>query len=170
MVQGVLVLLDALGSKMTLNENLDDKIRNFELVDKTIQEGVKKLRDDLGRFDYDNLVTSGSIYDNFQIFLPFVNKNPAYVDMTGKNNWYRNLISTGNLGIQIMRFSLSKNVPLRGCVASGYGGITNTNRVADEAAYFYEMADWIGVITTNHAGIVLNNKAFLSRNRELFEP
>jgi hypothetical protein len=104
-------------------------MRDFELVDKTIQEGVTKLRDDLGRFDYDNLVTSGSTYDNFQIFLPFVNKNLAYVDMTGKNNWYRNLISMGNLGIQIMRFSLSKNVPLRGCVASGYGEITNTNRV-----------------------------------------
>ena len=32
------------------------------------------------------------------------------------------------------------------------------------------MADWIGVIATNHAGIILNNKAFLSPNRELFEP
>lgn len=174
MVQGVLVLLDALGSKTLPNENLENKVRKFDLVDESIKKCISTLRDNLGRYNYDNLIISGAIYDNFQVFLPFRNKNSAHVDMTGKNNCYYNLISMGNLVIQILRLSLSHNIPLRGCIASGYGEITNNNRVlgpvADEAAYFYEMADWIGVIATNHAGIVLNNNNSLSSNRGWFEP
>ena len=34
----------------------------------------------------------------------------------------------------------------------------------------YEGADWIGVIATNHPGLVLHNKASVNPNKELFEP
>jgi hypothetical protein len=65
-------------------------------------------------------------------------------------------------------------IPLRGCITSGYGEISETNRIlgpiTNEAAKYYQIADWIGIILTNHPSIVLNNKVSINPQKELFEP
>jgi hypothetical protein len=123
---------------------------------------------------YNSMISSGFIYDNFQIFLPIDIHFPAYVDMTGKNDWYWNLTYIGNLLIDIFRYALSLNTPLRGCITSGHGEISKMNRVlgpiANEASRYYERTNWIGVIVTNHPALVLNNKAEINPNPEQYEP
>ena len=76
--------------------------------------------------------------------------------------------------IDIFRYALSLKIPLRGCITSGTGEISKTKRIlgpiADEASKYYEMTNWIGIIVTNHPAIVLNNKASINPNPEIFEP
>ena len=83
----------------------------------------------------------------------------------------------GNLLIDFFRHAICHGIPLRGCITSGYGEISRTNRIlgpiANEAARYYDIADWIGIILTNHPSIVLNNKVSvnpLNLPTELFEP
>lgn len=42
--------------------------------------------------------------------------------------------------------------------------------IADEASKRYQIADWIGIILTNHPSIGLNNKISVNPKTELFEP
>lgn len=76
--------------------------------------------------------------------------------------------------IDIFRYALSLNIPLRSCITSGHGKISKTNRVlgpiANEACWYYERTNWIGVIVTNHPTLVLNNEAEINPNPELYEP
>lgn len=80
----------------------------------------------------------------------------------------------GNLSIDIFRYALVNNIPLRGCITSGYGVVSKTRRIlgpiANEASKFYEVADWLGIIASNHTAIVLNNKVAVNPNLETFEP
>ena len=173
MVYGILVLIDALGTQENDQKKLKEVVSNFDLVDERIKNNISILGQKLENAGYKSMISSGFIYDNFQIFLPTDINIPKYVDMTGKNDWYWNLIFIGNLLIDIFRYALSLNVPLRGCITSGHGEKTKTNRVlgpiANEASKYYEVTNWIGVIVTNHPAIVLNNKAEINPNPELFE-
>ena len=159
MVYGILVLIDALGTQENDQEKLKEVVSNFDLVDERIKNNISILGQKLENAGYKSMISSGFIYDNFQIFLPTDINIPKYVDMTGKNDWYWNLIFIGNLLIDIFRYALSLNVPLRGCITSGDGEKTKTNRVlgpiANEASKYYEVTNWIGVIVTNHPAIVL---------------
>jgi hypothetical protein len=112
LVHGILVLLDALGTKLTEKEDLKERIRNFDLVDDRLNNDINILRADLERHHYSHLISSGTIYDNFQIFLPIDIDNTPYVDMTGKNDWYWSLVSIGNLLIDVFRHALSHRIPL----------------------------------------------------------
>jgi hypothetical protein len=174
LVAGILVLIDALGTQENDQEKLKEKVHNFDLVDERIKNNISILGQKLENAGYKSMISSGFIYDNFQIFLPIDINFPAYVDMTGKNEWYWNLIVIGNFLIDIFRYALSLNIPLRGCITSGHGEKTKTNRIlgpiANEASRYYELTNWIGVIVTNHPGIVLNNKVKINPNPELFEP
>src|SRR5207247_1241898 len=72
------------------------------------------------------------------------------------------------------RDAICHKIPLRGCIASGYGEMSKTNRVlgpiANEASKYYQIADWVGIIVTNHPSIILNNKISVNPHKELFEP
>ncbi len=173
MVYGVLLLLDALGTQVSDNE-LESKVLNFDKVDQKIKKDTKRLRFKLGSYGYNSLIISGSIYDNFQIFLPFDLHIPRYVDYTGKNDFWWNIITMGNLSIDIFRYALVNNIPLRGCITSGYGVVSKSKRIlgpiANQASKFYEIADWLGIIASNHTAIILNNKVAVNPNLETFEP
>jgi hypothetical protein len=139
LVAGILVLIDALGIQENDQEKLKEIVSNFDLVDDRIKHNISILGQKLENAGYNSMISSGFIYDNFQIFLPIDIGFPKYVDMTGKNDWYWNLIFIGNMLIDIFRYALSLNVPLRGCITSGHGEITKTNMVlgpiANEASY-----------------------------------
>lgn len=173
MVKGILVLLDALGTKVP-EDKLKEKVRNFDLVDDKFKNNIEILQKNLNYLRYNDLIYSGTIYDNFQIFLESDIQAASYVDMTGKNDWYWSLILIGELLIDIFRYALSCKIPLRGCITSGIGEISKTKRIlgpiADEASKYYEITNWIGIIVTNHPTIVLNNKVSVNPNREIFEP
>jgi hypothetical protein len=83
-------------------------------------------------------------------------------------------MAIGGLLADIFRFALSCNIPLRGCITSGDGERSKTNRIlghiATEAADYYELTNWIGIIATNHPSLVLNNKKSVNPVAELFEP
>lgn len=99
---------------------------------------------------------------------------PRYVDYTGKNDFWWNVITMGNLSIDIFRYALVNNIPLRGCITSGYGVVSKSKRnlgpITNGASKFYEIADWLGIIASNHTAIVLNNKVAVNPNLETFEP
>lgn len=175
MVAGILVLVDALGTQQNDQEKLKEKVRNFNLVDQRVKENIVILRQKLEYRGYPSMISSGFIFDNIQIFLPIDINFPVHVDMTGKNNdWYWSLIIMGNLLIDFFRHAMCHGIPLRGCITSGYGEISETDRIlgpiANEAAKYYQIADWIGIILTNHPSIVLNNKVSINPQKELFEP
>lgn len=117
------MLLDTLGTKVSTKEQLKEKVNNFDLIDERLKKDIDTLKDNLHRKGFDNLISSGTIYDNYQIFLPFKINIPGWVDMTGKNDWYWNLITVGNLLIDLFRDAICHGIPLRGCIASGYGPI-----------------------------------------------
>jgi hypothetical protein len=174
LVYGIYVLLDALGTKVNVKEELKEKVNNFDLIDNRLNKDINILRDKLQSKGYNDLISSGTIYDNFQIFLPLDIIILGYVDWTGKNDWYWSLITVGNLLIDFFRDAICHRIPLRGCIASGYGEISKTDRVlgpvASEASRYYQIADWIGIIVTNHPSIILNNKVSVNPKEELFEP
>ena len=174
MADGILVLLDALGTSGISGQDLKEKVKDFDLVDERVSKDISILSHDLEQHHFSNLIFSGTIYDNFQIFLPIDVNNSSFVDVTGKNDWYWSLISIGNLLIDVFRYALFHNIPIRGCITSGYGEVSRTKRilgpVADEAACFYEITDWIGIVVTNHPAIVLNNKLSINPKKEPFEP
>jgi hypothetical protein len=173
LVYGILVLLDALGTKANSNQGLEEKVKNFDLVDDRFKRDVDILVANLRKHGYNSLISSGTIYDNFQIFLPIDNPNPKFADHTGKNNWYWSLVHIGQLLIDVFRYALSNNIPLWGCITSGYGERSKTNRIlgpiADEASKYYELTNWIGIIVTKHPELILNYKASVSPNPELFD-
>ena len=168
------MLLDALGTKVSVKEELKEKVNNFDLLDDRLNNDIMILRHKLQSKGYDDLISSGTIYDNFQIFLPLDINHPGFVDLTVKNDWYWGLIIVGNLLIDFFRDAICHRIPLRGCITSGYGEISKTNRVlgpiANEASKYYQIADWIGIIVTNHPSIILNNKISVNPKEELFEP
>jgi hypothetical protein len=174
LVYGILVLLDALGTKAGTKEDLKQKVSNFDLIDDRLNSDIMVLSQKLESRGYNHLIYSGTIYDNFQIFLPINIDHHKFVDMTGKNDWYWSLTIMGNLLIDFFRHAICHRIPLRGCITSGYGEISKTNRIlgpiANEASRYYQIADWIGVILTNHPSIVLNNKVSVNPQKEFFEP
>jgi hypothetical protein len=156
LVKGILVLLDALGTKVP-NDRLKEKVRNFDLVDDRVNSDINILQQNLNSHSRNDLVHSGTIYDNYQIFLESDIRAPSYVDMTGKTDWYWSLIMIGELLIDIFRYALSLKIPLRGCITSGIGEISKTKRIlgpiADEASKYYEVTNWIGIVVTSHPAI-----------------
>jgi hypothetical protein len=172
-VYGVLVLLDALGSQVTGHE-LKRKITDFNKIDQRVKNDIKVVKRKLAYYRYPDLVTYGILYDNMQIFIPIGSNMTEFVDNSGKNDFYWTSIILGELLKDIFRYSLALGLPLRGCISSGYGELTNTNRVlgpiANEASNCCEITNWIGIIVTSYPSIVLNNKKKLNPNRELYEP
>jgi hypothetical protein len=155
-------------------EELKQKVINFDLIDDRLNSEIIVLSQKLQSNGYDHLIYSGTIYDNFQIFLPININHPQFVDMTGKNDWYWSLIIMGNLLIDFFRHAMCLKIPLRGCITSGYGERSKSNRIlgpiANEASKYYQIAEWIGIILTNHPSIILNNKVSVNPQKELFEP
>jgi hypothetical protein len=82
-VNGILVLLDALGTSGISRQDLNEKVKNFDQVDERVSKDISILSRDLERHHFNNRIFSGTIYDNFQIFLPIDIHNPSFVDMTG---------------------------------------------------------------------------------------
>jgi hypothetical protein len=76
------VLLDALGTKVSVKEELKEKVNNFDLIEDRLNKDM--LRDKLQSKGYNDLISSGTIYDNFQIFLPLDINIPGYVDWIEK--------------------------------------------------------------------------------------
>jgi hypothetical protein len=76
--------------------------------------------------------------------------------------------------IDIFRYALVNNIPLRGCITSGCGAVSKSKRllgpIANEGSKFYEIADWIGIVASYHTKMVLDNKVTLNPHPEIFEP
>jgi hypothetical protein len=173
MIYGVLALLDALGTQVC-SEEIESKVSNFDKVDQKINKDTKKLRLKLGSYSYNNLLISGSIYDNVKIFLPVDLHIHGYIDCSGKNDLWWSIIIMGNLLIDIFRYALVNKTSFRGCITSGCGVISKSKRIlgpiANEASKFYEIADWVGIIASPHTAMVLNSKIESNPNPEIFEP
>jgi hypothetical protein len=173
LVYGVLVLLDALGTRVT-GDDLKRRIKVFDDLDARVASDIETVKDKLNTYGYSDLIYSGTIFDSFQIFIPVSNNKPDYVDLTGRNEFYWTIITFGELLKDIFRYSLANNIPLRGCISSGNAELTSTNRVlgpaATEAAAHYEITEWMGIIATSHPALVLENKHRLNPNPDMYEP
>jgi hypothetical protein len=80
LVYGIDVLLDALGTKVSVKEELKEKVNNFDLIDDRLNKDTN-IRDKLQSKGYNDLISSGTTYDNFQIFLPLDINIPGYVGL-----------------------------------------------------------------------------------------
>ena len=174
MIHGVLTLLDALGTTSSKGEDLEFKIKGLDKLDRKIRKNIRTLSSKLGIYGYNNALISVSIYDNIQIFLPTDLLVLNFTDMSGKNPLWWTIVTIGELMIYVFRYALINGVPLRGCITSGYGVMSKSDRIlgpiATEASKFYELGDWIGIIASYHTKLVLNSKVSVNPNQEFSEP
>ncbi|MGA9842920.1 MAG: hypothetical protein WBP64_03050 [Nitrososphaeraceae archaeon] len=174
MIHGVLTLLDALGTTSSKGEDLEFKIKGLDKLDRKIRKNIRTLSSKLGIYGYNNALISVSIYDNIQIFLPTDLLVRNFTDMSGKNPLWWTIVTIGELMIDVFRYALINGVPLRGCITSGYGVMSKSDRIlgpiATEASKFYELGDWIGIIASYHTKLVLNSKVSVNPNQEFSEP
>jgi hypothetical protein len=67
--------------------------------------------------------------------------------------------------IPFFRFALIQNIPLRGCISIGQFFQTNERILGpavNEASQYYEKSNWIGIMTSPSAGIMLNSASEVS--------
>ena len=110
-----------------MKEELKEKVNNFDLIDERLNNDINIFKDKLERNRYNDLISFGTIYDNFQIFLPLDINIPRYVDYTGKNDWYWSLIIVGNLLIDFFRDGICHRIPLSMYFASMLFNVNDEN-------------------------------------------
>ena len=67
---GIVVLLDALGTRQRIIKDLDSYITDWELVINKLQINIQKLNQGLSLRNYKSEIKMKDIFDNIQVFYP----------------------------------------------------------------------------------------------------
>jgi hypothetical protein len=165
---GIVILLDALGTRQRLLDDIDKFLADWDLVLTRLKENIDKLEQELSGHRYRIGIRSKDIFDNIQLFYPLDDPHTEYVDLTGSNSIWWSLQHSAELLTNLIRYAITKNIFLRGCIS--YGHIQEFrngyySRAMVENADLAESFDMIGVIAGISAMWVLNNKAYASSPR-----
>jgi hypothetical protein len=113
-------------------------------------------------------IKSKDIFDNIQIFYPIDDPYIEYVDLTGNNPIWWSLQHSPELLTNLVRYAITKNIFLRGCMSMGYIQEYRNgyySRAMIENADLAESFDMIGVIVDISSMRVLINKSYSSSPR-----
>ena len=165
---GIVILLDALGTRQRLVDDIDKFLGDWDLVLTRLKENIDKLEQELSGHRYRIGIRSKDIFDNIQLFYPVDDPHTEYVDLTGSNSIWWSLQHSAELLTNLIHYAITKNIFLRGCIS--YGHIQEYrngyySRAMVENADLAESFDMVGVIAGISAMWVLNNKAYASSPR-----
>jgi hypothetical protein len=164
---GVVILLDNLGTRQRIIDDLENFIADWDSVLMKLEENISELEDELsGR--YRTGIRMKDIFDNIQIFYPTDNPVTAYVDLTGSNALWCSLQHSTELLINLVRYALTKRIYLRGGISIGYirqyrNGYFSKSMI--ENSDLLKDFPMIGIKAGLSAQWVLNNKSYQSPTR-----
>jgi hypothetical protein len=159
---GIVILLDVLGTRQRLIEDIDRFLIDWDSVLNRLEENIHRLENHLSG-QYRIGIKTKDIFDNIQIFFPTDDPRTKYVDLTGSNPIWWSLQHSAELLTNLIRYAITKNIFLKGCISMGYmqeyrNGYYSTAMV--ENADLAESVDMIGVIAGLSTMRVLNNKSY----------
>jgi hypothetical protein len=164
---GIIILLDVLGSRQRIEDNIDSFLADWDSVLNRLEKNVHILEGELSSL-YRTGIKTKDIFDNIQIFYPTDDPRTSYIDLTGSNSIWWSIQHSADLLINLIRFGITKRIPLRGCISMGYiqefrNGYYSKSMI--ENAKLAESFDMIGVIAGPSSIRVLNNKSYWSSTR-----
>jgi hypothetical protein len=161
---GIVIILDVLGTRQRLIEDIDRFLIDWDSVLNRLEENIHRLENHLSG-QYRIGIRTKDIFDNIQIFYPTDDPRTKYVDLTGSNPIWWSLQHSAELLTNLIRYAITKNIFLRGCISMGYIQEYRNgyySRAMVENADLAEGVDMIGVIAGLSAMRVLNNKSYSS--------
>ena len=117
---GIVILLDALGTRQRIIKDLDSYITDWELVINKLQTNIQKLNQGLSLRNYKSGIRMKDIFDNIQIFYPIDNPVTTHVDLSGDNSLWWSLQHSADLLINFFQYALTKKIFFRGCISIGH--------------------------------------------------
>ena len=158
----VIALLDALGSGTAHKiEHPDVLVHRWDNFDNNVEWLLNEFKSQLGKKGYDKRVVKHGPYDNLQIAIPVTTKEKGLQNMTSSGPLWWTIQSVGEIMICLFRYGLSNALYLRGCISAGKYYQTTKERIlgdaASEAANLYEKAEWLGIVASPSAAMVLNS-------------
>jgi hypothetical protein len=164
---GIVILLDVLGSRQRIEDNIDSFLTDWDSVLNRLEQNVLILEGELSNRHRIGIKTK-DIFDNIQIFYPTDDPHTIHVDLTGSNSIWWSIQHSADLLINLIRYGITKKIPLRGCISMGYiqeyrNGYYSKSMI--ENAMLAESFDMIGVVAGPSSMRVLNNKTYSSSTR-----
>jgi hypothetical protein len=165
---GVVILLDALGTRERIIDNVDEFLTDWDLVLKRLEQNVCILEQKLASEGFKTGIKTKDIFDNIQIFYPTDDPQTEYNNFTGSNHIWWSLQHSAELLTNLIRYAITKNIHLRGCISMGYiqeyrNGYYSKSMI--ENAQLAESSEMVGVIAGPSSMRVLNNKCYSSSPR-----
>ena len=117
---GIVILLDALGTRQRLVDDIDKFLADWDLVLTRLKENIDKLEQELSGHRYRIGIRSKDIFDNIQLFYPVSDPRTEYVDLTESNSIWWSLQHSAELLTNVVRYAITKNIFLRGCISYGH--------------------------------------------------
>lgn len=165
---GIIILLDSLGTRQKILDDIDKFLTNWNLVLNRLEENVRLLEQELSGKDYRIGIKTKDIFDNIQIFYPTDDPHTKYIDLSGNNSLWWSIQSSADLLTNIVRYGITRNIYFRGCISMGHiqeyrNGYYSTSMI--ENADFADSFEMIGVIAGLSVMRILNNRSYFSSPR-----
>ena len=158
---GIVILLDALGTRQRIIKDLDSYITDWELVINKLQTNIQKLNQGLSLRNYKSGIIMKDIFDNIQIFYPIDNPVTTHVDFSGDNSLWWSLQHSADLLINFFQYVLTKKIFFKGCVSIGHVievRETFYSKTLIENADLIDSFNLIGIIAGPTSLWILNNE------------
>src|SRR5918912_1318839 len=165
---GIVILLDALGTRLRLLDDIDKYLADWNSVLNKLTENIRILEQHLSSRGYGIGIKTKEIFDNIQIFYPTDDSKTEYIDLTGSNPIWWSLQHSAELLTNLVRYAITKNIFLRGCISMGYIQEFRNgyySRAMVENADLAESFEMVGVIVVISSMMVLKNKRYSASPR-----
>jgi hypothetical protein len=106
---GIVILLDVLGTRQRLIEDIDKYLIDWDSVLRRLEENIHRLENQLSG-QYRIGIKTKDIFDNIQIFFPTDDPRTKYVDLTGSNPIWSSLQHSAELLTNLIRYAITKNI------------------------------------------------------------
>jgi len=106
---GIVILLDVLGTRQRLIEDIDKYLIDWDSVLRRLEENIHRLESQLSG-QYRIGIKTKDIFDNIQIFFPTDDPRTKYVDLTGSNPIWSSLQHSAELLTNLIRYAITKNI------------------------------------------------------------
>lgn len=158
-VDGVIVLLDALGIKGIWNRrNPREVLETWRLLCDEYNFGMQLLSNDLKDHGYSEKLRFVTFSDTIIISLP-VEKRSVGIDR-GRNPLWLTMISMGEVLLRLFRLSICRQFYFRGCLSVGKFFRSDSMIIGptvDEAAEYYTLPEWSGISASPSASKILTD-------------
>jgi hypothetical protein len=165
---GIVILLDVLGTRQRLLDDIDKYLTDWNSVLNKLGEYIRILEYHLSSRGFRIGIKTKDIFDNIQIFYPTDDPRTKYIDLTGGNPVWWSLQHSADLLTNLVRYAITKNIFLRGCISMGYIQEFRNgyySRAMVENADLAESFEMVGVIVGISSMRVLMNKRYSSSPR-----